>query len=63
MFNLKGCTSSEDHDSFGQSEFLPDAAIKEYEKAKKKKLNLAGVSGTLNWSALQSRPDIAWAVS
>eukprot|EP00971_Amphidinium_carterae_P045230 890007-Amphidinium_carterae.1 len=63
MFNLKGRTSPGDHDSFGQSEVLPDAAIKEYEKAKEKGLNLAGVSGTLNWLALRSRPDIAWAVS
>eukprot|EP00971_Amphidinium_carterae_P311482 6190665-Amphidinium_carterae.1 len=39
---------------------LPDAAIKEYEIAKEKGLNLAGVAGTLNWLALRSRPDIAW---
>eukprot|EP00971_Amphidinium_carterae_P261412 5185957-Amphidinium_carterae.2 len=62
-FNLKGKTSPGDHDSFGQSEVLPDAAIKEYEMAKEKGLNLAGVAGTLNWLALRSRPDIAWAVS
>eukprot|EP00971_Amphidinium_carterae_P146700 2907488-Amphidinium_carterae.1 len=40
-FNLKGRTSLGDHDSFGQSEALPEAAIKEYEKAKEKGLNLA----------------------
>eukprot|EP00971_Amphidinium_carterae_P073734 1458001-Amphidinium_carterae.1 len=59
-FNLKGRTSPGDHDSFRQSETLPDAAIREYEKAKEKGLNVAGVAGTLNWLALRSRPDIAW---
>eukprot|EP00971_Amphidinium_carterae_P324745 6454080-Amphidinium_carterae.1 len=52
-FCLKGRTSAGDHDSFGQSEILPDAAIKEYKRAKEKGLNLPGVAGTLNWLALR----------
>eukprot|EP00971_Amphidinium_carterae_P210735 4181794-Amphidinium_carterae.1 len=61
--DTRSVTSFKDHDSFGQSEVLPDAAIKEHKKATEKGLNLAGASGTLNWLAPRLRRNIAWAVS
>eukprot|EP00971_Amphidinium_carterae_P086365 1709163-Amphidinium_carterae.1 len=60
---LRTRTSAGDSDSFGKTSELPAQAIKEYEHAVNNGLNLAGVGGSLNWFALRSRPDIAWAVS
>eukprot|EP00971_Amphidinium_carterae_P247524 4914842-Amphidinium_carterae.1 len=56
-------TSAGDSDSFGKTPDLPAQVIKEYDHAVKQGLNLAGVAGSLNWLALRSRPDIAWALS
>eukprot|EP00971_Amphidinium_carterae_P014049 276850-Amphidinium_carterae.1 len=63
QFQLRTRTSAGDSDSFGKTSELPAQAIKEYDHAVKNGLNLAGVAGSLNWLALRSRPDIAWAVS
>eukprot|EP00971_Amphidinium_carterae_P291477 5786409-Amphidinium_carterae.3 len=63
QFQLRTRTSAGDSDSFGKTPELPAQANEEHEHAVKQGLNLAGVAGSLNWLALRSRPDIAWAVS
>eukprot|EP00971_Amphidinium_carterae_P231213 4588528-Amphidinium_carterae.2 len=50
--------SAGDGDSFGKNAELPPQAIKEYERAVKNGLNLAGVAGSLNWLALRSRQSL-----